>query len=145
MNDFRLHAPHVKVSLVMPGHIGTELGINSRLVHGGKQAEFLTDAELIAHQRQITASGTPVDHLSLEEIRQTVDNLGKDFRDKAPVSAAEGARMILDGVKAEKWRILQGEDAHRLDEAVRANPEDIYELDFFKKRLVPTLGQTAED
>jgi NAD(P)-dependent dehydrogenase (short-subunit alcohol dehydrogenase family) len=145
VNDFRLHAPHVKVSLVMPGHIGTDIAINSRLIHGGKQAELLTDAELIAHQRQITASGTPVDHLSLEDIRKIVDSFGNDFKNKAPVTAAEGARMILDGVKAEKWRILLGEDAHRLDEAVRANPEDIYEVDFFKKNLVPTLGQEATE
>src|SRR5262245_8459486 len=30
INDFKLHAPHVKVSLVMPGHVGTEIVKNSR-------------------------------------------------------------------------------------------------------------------
>ena len=29
INDFRLNAPHVKVSLVMPGHVGTSIVINS--------------------------------------------------------------------------------------------------------------------
>ncbi len=33
--DFRLHAPHVQVSVVMPGHIGTDIVNNSRVVHGG--------------------------------------------------------------------------------------------------------------
>lgn len=140
VNDFRLHAPHVKVSLVMPGHIGTDIANNSRLVHGGKQAEFLTDEELTGHKEYLLSNGAEVDHLSLEEIRQAVDTFGKDFRDNAPTTAAEGAHLILEGVKAEKWRILLGDDAHRLDEAVRANPEDIYEVDFFNKKLVPTLG-----
>ena len=38
----------------------------------------------------------------------------------------QAATIILDGVQAGKWRILVGDDAHRLDEVVRANPEDIY-------------------
>ena len=45
----------------------------------------------------------------------------------APVSAAQAATIILDAVKAGKWRILVGDDAHRLDEVVRANPEGIYD------------------
>jgi hypothetical protein len=39
---------------------------------------------------------------------------------------------ILDGVKAERWRILVGEDAHRLDERVRQSPERAYDVDFFE-------------
>jgi hypothetical protein len=48
------------------------------------------------------------------------------FRNNAPVSSAQAAVVILDGVKAGKWRILIGEDAHALDKAVRADPEGIY-------------------
>ena len=35
LEDFRLNAPHVNASVVMPGHIGTDIVNNSRLVHGG--------------------------------------------------------------------------------------------------------------
>jgi hypothetical protein len=52
------------------------------------------------------------------------------FHDLAPMTAAEAATVILDGVRADKWRILVGDDAHRLDEAVRANPEGAYEANF---------------
>ena len=52
--------------------------------------------------------------------------MNSDFRDKAPVSAAEAATIILDAVKAGAWRILVGEDAKMLDAAVRANPEAAY-------------------
>ena len=50
-----------------------------------------------------------------------------DFRDKAPVSAARAATIILDGVRAGTWRILIGEDAKLIDAAVRARPEATYD------------------
>jgi hypothetical protein len=50
-----------------------------------------------------------------------------DFRDKAPVSAAEAATIILDGVRSGAWRILVGEDAKMIDAAVRAKPEASYD------------------
>lgn len=45
------------------------------------------------------------------------------FRDNAPVTAAAAATIILDAVKADQWRILIGDDARALDEAVRADPD----------------------
>jgi len=35
MNDLRLNAPHIKCSVVMPGHIGTSIVANSRRIQGG--------------------------------------------------------------------------------------------------------------
>ncbi len=35
------------------------------------------------------------------------------FRDNAPMSAAQAATIILDGVRADTWRILVGDDAAR--------------------------------
>jgi hypothetical protein len=49
------------------------------------------------------------------------------FRDQAPMTAAEAAVVILDGVRSGRWRILVGDDAIKLDAAVRANPEIAYE------------------
>ena len=49
-----------------------------------------------------------------------------------PTTAAQAAKIILDGVKAERWRILVGDDAHRLDERVREKPEAAYDLDFYQ-------------
>ncbi len=43
--------------------------------------------------------------------------MSTDFRDKAPVSAAEAATIILDGVRSEAWQILIGEDAKVIDAA----------------------------
>jgi hypothetical protein len=66
--------------------------------------------------------------------------MGDMFRDSAPVSAAEAATVILDGVRENRWRILVGDDAHKLDEAVRANPEHAYDGGV----SLGTLGLTAE-
>ena len=61
-----------------------------------------------------------------DTLRSMMEAFGDMFRDSAPVSAAEAAKVILDGVKAGTWRILIGEDAHQLDEAVRADPLAAY-------------------
>ena len=55
------------------------------------------------------------------------DELNADFRDKAPLSAAQAATIILDGVRAGAWRILIGQDATMIDVAVRARPEASYD------------------
>ena len=46
------------------------------------------------------------------------------------MTAAAGREDHLDGVKAERWRILVGDDAHKLDERVRKTPERAYTPEF---------------
>jgi len=41
-------------------------------------------------------------------------------------------KTILDGVKQGRWRILVGDDAHRLDERVRETPERAYDAEFYQ-------------
>lgn len=53
--------------------------------------------------------------------------MAADYRDKAPLSAAEAATIILDGVRSGAWRILVGEDAKMIDAAVRARPDAAYD------------------
>jgi hypothetical protein len=55
------------------------------------------------------------------------------FREEAPTTAAAAATTILDGVKADPWRILVGDDAHRLDDLVRRSLEQAYDVDFFAR------------
>ena len=55
------------------------------------------------------------------------------FRDAAPLTAAEAATIILDGVKAGTWRILVGDDARVLDELVREHPEEAYDERFVER------------
>ena len=57
------------------------------------------------------------------------------FRDEAPTSAAAAAGVILGGVKADRWRILVGYDAHQLDRSVRQAPEAAYDPDFLQRHI----------
>jgi hypothetical protein len=74
-----------------------------------------------------------VTSLSDDDIRKTVAERERRFREEAPTSAAEAATIILDGVKADKWRILVGNDAHQIDQLVREDAERAYDLDFFER------------
>ncbi len=71
--------------------------------------------------------------MSDDEIQKMSAERARKFRDEAPMTAAAAAKVILDGVKAERWRILVGDDAHLLDKWVRNDPENAYEVDFFER------------
>jgi hypothetical protein len=77
--------------------------------------------------------------MSDEEIQAMVAERARSFREDAPMTAAAAARIILEGVKAGHWRILVGDDAHRLDERVRQTPEQAYDAEFYRS-LVEEVG-----
>ena len=117
-NDLRLNAPHVRASVVMPGHIGTSIFINSGKVLGREPKEMT--AEQVAELRvRLERGGIDVGGASDDDIRLGMQIRGEMFRDNAPTTAAQAATIILDGVRANEWRILVGDDAFALDELVR--------------------------
>ncbi|KAI9010246.1 short-chain alcohol dehydrogenase [Hyaloraphidium curvatum] len=59
--------------------------------------------------------------------------LAKIFEEGAPVTADGAAEIILNGVRADKWRILVGADAEELDRMVRERPEEVYEPAFLEE------------
>ena len=132
INDCRNNAPHVKVSLVMPGHIGTSIVINSGKILGRDPKE-MSDSQLEEARQRMAQLGFPVDGVTSDQIRQFMVQRAEEFRDDAPVTAAQAAKVILDGVRKEQWRILIGDDARALDELVREAPEEAYEPSFMQK------------
>jgi NAD(P)-dependent dehydrogenase (short-subunit alcohol dehydrogenase family) len=132
IEDLRVHAPHVRVAVVMPGHVGTDIIANSLRARGLPDPEHMSDAqleELIPRDMQdgLIRAGMLGEGASADDLRQMLVSANADFRDKAPVSAAEAATTILDGVRSGTWRILIGEDATMIDAAVRAKPEAAYD------------------
>ena len=123
MVDLAVHAPHVSAHVVMPGHIGTSIALNSAETHG-------LDVPLL--RKTMATRGIPLDQFSDGEIQALVVERNTRFRDDAPTTAAEAAQIILAGVLAGQWRILVGDDAHAIDENVRADPESAYEPEFFE-------------
>lgn len=130
VTDLRLNAPHIKCSVVMPGHIGTSIVANSRKVLTNSESDELSAQDVERSRARIAAMG--LGQLSDDQIRAMSAEQHRRFLEDAPTSAAQAAAIILDGVKAERWRILVGDDAHRLDERVRAAPEDAYEPAFYE-------------
>lgn len=91
------------------------------------------DATQIAQMRARLASmGRDVSVLTDEDIQARAAERARRFVDDAPTSAAQAATIILDGVKADRWRILVGPDAQRIDERVRQDPEHAYDVEFFE-------------
>ena len=132
IEDLRANAPHVRVAVVMPGHVGTDIVANSLRARGLPEPEHMSDAqleELIPRdtQAKLIGAGVLAEGACADDLRQLLVRANADFRDKAPVSAAEAVTIILDAVRSGAWRILIGEDARKIDAAVRAKPEAAYD------------------
>ena len=133
LDDFRMNAPHLGVSVVMPGHIGTSIAINTgKILNANPNGTSIerSDEEMQKVKDNMIKLGAPVHNQSLDQIRDIIKERANSFKEDAPMTAAEAATVILDGVKENKWRILVGEDAKALDKWVRESPEDAYNISF---------------
>ena len=134
VTDLKNTAPHVKVSVVMPGHIGTSIAINSGKISGHAEPMAMSDDEINQIRKRIEKrQDMDLSAATNDQIREMVKAQGEAFRDNAPTPAAEAAAMMIQGVRDERWRVLLGEDAHVLDKLVREAPEQAYEDSFFKR------------
>lgn len=131
ITDFRMNAPHLRASVVMPGHIGTSIVINSGKFHG-QEPDTMSAERLSKLRGQIEAGGLPLDEVSDDDLRKGIQVMAETFRDAAPMTAAQAATIILDGVRENRWRILVGEDAAILDAEVRQDPEHAYDPEFWE-------------
>jgi short-subunit dehydrogenase len=146
VEDLRTNAPQVRVAVVMPGHVGTDIVANSLRARGLPAPEQMSEdqlEELIPRdaRAKLISAGLLAEDASADDLRQMIVRANADFRDKAPVSAAEAATIILDGVRSGAWRILIGEDAAMIDAAVRAKPGAAYDY----AELFSAAAQTREE
>ncbi len=126
IEDCRTHAPHVKVSLVIPGGVGTDIRANSgRMLDAESPGASVTSGS--EHLRiYLGGMGVPIDDVSDAMLERLMDVMQSDVFAMPP---AQGAKQLLDGVRADRWRVFIGVGVVQLDRAVRADPESIYELD----------------
>lgn len=130
ITDFRMNAPHLHASVVMPGHIGTSIVINTGKAHG-RDPDTMHEDDLAELRTRLTNQGLPVADVSDDDLRKGMTMMAEGFRDLAPMTAADAATTILDGVRQQRWRILVGEDAEVVDAEVRADPEHAYDPEFW--------------
>ncbi len=91
-----------------------------------------TPNEIMQTRQRLNGMGIDTSALSDDQIQQIAIERAQKFHDDAPTTAAQAAKIILDGVKADRWRILVGDDAHALDERVRQAPEKAYTAEFYQ-------------
>ncbi len=129
ITDFRFSAPHLQASVVMPGYIGTGITKNTREILG-QDVITLTDDQIERNRERWVQDGVIENaNASAQSIRDTM--LGWfDGYDQGGTTSEAAATIILDGVRANQWRILVGPDAFAMDEAVRAAPYDAYDAGF---------------
>ena len=139
ITDLAINAPHIKVSVVMPGHIGTSIVANSRKVMTGRDEDSLSEEDLARARARIARSGVDIALLDDGAIQALAAEQHRRFLEDAPTTAAEAATIILDGVRADRWRILVGEDAKKMDAKVRQEPEAAYTPEFYEV-LVREMG-----
>jgi hypothetical protein len=116
----------------MPGQIGTSIRANTRKIHSGdRESDAIDAAGLTQARERFALLGRDVSQLSDDQLRNLVSELERRFRDEGLTSAAQAATIILEGVRANRWRILVGVDAHKIDEMVRQSPDRAYDIAFF--------------
>ena len=145
IEDLRINAPQVRVAVVMPGHVGTDIVLNSMLANDMlPESDDMTERQLNARDRLIAVGMLP-EGASADDLRRFLSQMVTDFWDKAPLNAADAATIILDGVRSGAWRILVGQDAVLLDENVRAHPEDAYNYPALFAGLMPQAAGGGRD
>src|SRR5436190_1631006 len=82
INDLRLNAPHIKCSVVMPGHIGTSIISNSRKIQTGSESERLSENEILATRRRLNGMGIDTTSMSDEGIQDWAVDRARSFRDE---------------------------------------------------------------
>ena len=133
IHDLRFNAPHLKVSVVMPGHTGTGIMAHSAEVLGRRAPGDWTDDDVSETRRRWTIAGR-TDHLQMTDAQVRAAG-EQEIRDMMALGMApeEAAEAILDGVRDERWRILIGTDTVSLDALVRASPDTAYDPDFVER------------
>jgi NAD(P)-dependent dehydrogenase (short-subunit alcohol dehydrogenase family) len=123
--DFRVNAPHLTASVVMPGHIGTSIVRNSMLL-AGIDVKDMSDEAVAQVRQNLEARGIDTGGASDEDIRTLTQLRADTFEHGAPTTAGAAATIILDAVRSGQWRVLVGDDAHDIDRILRDRPTEAY-------------------
>jgi hypothetical protein len=146
--DLRANAPQVRVAVVMPGVVSTDMAENSRRALGLPEFEQLSDAELMEMITEdaraiFIGMGLLAEDFSADDLRRAIPRMNEAFEGQGSLPA-QAATIILDGVQSGAWRILVGEEAKMLDEQVRANPEAPFNYENYPEMYGPLIAAAQE-
>jgi NAD(P)-dependent dehydrogenase (short-subunit alcohol dehydrogenase family) len=102
IEDLRSNAPQVRVVVVMPGVVSTDIATSSRRALGLPEWEQLSDAELLEQIPDIGRAiligmGLLAEDFSADDLRRAIPRLKAELQGKG-FTAAQAATIILDGV-----------------------------------------------
>jgi NAD(P)-dependent dehydrogenase (short-subunit alcohol dehydrogenase family) len=149
IEDLRANAPQVRVVVVMPGVVSTDIATNSRRALGLPEWEQLSDAELLElipdiGRAILIGMGLLPEDFSADDLRRAIPRLRDELQGKG-FNATQAATIILDGVRSGAWRILVGEEAEMLDEQVRANPEAPFNYENYAEMYGPLIARAQAE
>jgi hypothetical protein len=90
IEDLRTNAPQVRVAVVMPGHVGTDIVANSMRVRGLLPVgEQLTEDQRTL-QTELIRRGALPEGASADELRQVLEKMNSDFPDQRAARRGRG-------------------------------------------------------
>ncbi len=149
VEDLRTNAPQVRVVVVMPGVVNTDIYLNSRRALGFPAWDELSDDDLLEllpenTRKTLIATGLLADGFSADDLRQLIPRMKSQIQD-AGFTATKAATIILDGVLSGSWRVLVGEEAEMLDEHVRADPEAPFKYEDYAEMYGPLIERALAE
>ena len=78
--DLQVNAPHVKCSVVMPGHISTSIVSNSRRIQYATQSDIMSAEELAQMRVRLAASGRDLSQVSDADLQALYRDRARQFR-----------------------------------------------------------------
>jgi hypothetical protein len=125
--------------------VGTDIIANTRRAHGMPGPEDMSDEQIEEARDFLVTAKLVAEDATPGDVRANLVRLETEGKDKALLSAAEAATIILDGVRSGAWRILVGKDAAFVDERIRSRPESAYDYAEVFRDLPADLLQGAKD
>lgn len=125
----------------MPGHIGTGIADANTFDPAAIRADSLKriraverlrgtpDYDALQRSGRLLFYAKDLSTMSDDALAKRMSGVRTYFR-TGGLSAADAAKIIIDGVRRGDWRILVGEDAADLDTQVREKPENAYSAQF---------------
>ena len=117
LTDLRLNAPHIKCSVVMPGHIGTSIVSNSRKIQSGSESEALSPNEVLATRQRLKGMGIDTAPMSDDDIQKIALDRARNFLERR---ADHGGGRGQDHPRRRQGRALAHSRRRRRSQARRA-------------------------
>ena len=92
IEDLRVNAPHVGVSVVMPGHIGTDIVANTRRYSAGSEPTNSPKPTSKRRRERVARMGVAADHMTADNLRGVVKMIEEGFRNNAPLERRPAPR-----------------------------------------------------